>query len=69
MAFSNMPPEVSKKLRLYFFIGGAIVLVVGCILAFVIGLEELQFAGYILMVWGPIEILIGLILFRPNNRI
>ena len=69
MAFSNIPSEARKKLRMYMLCAGLSIFVIGVLFAFVLGIEDLQLVGYAFMVLGPADVLMGLILFNPNDRL
>ena len=69
MLNKNMPPEVAKKLWLYMTFLGIAILVAGLILAFVAGIEEFKLTGYIFIPLGLFDIILGHILFKPDNRI
>ena len=68
----NMPPKVARTLRIYMAISGSVIFIIGFIFAFTDLFESLnmpELVGYIFMILGPIDILIGLILFKPNDKL
>jgi len=67
MALKNIPSEARKKLRIYMVCAGSLFFILGFLFAFEIIVEDFQIFGYALMVLGPIDILMGLILFNPND--
>jgi len=69
MAFSNMSPEVARKCRMQMIIGGLVILILGLFFLFVDIFEDAKLAGYLLVGLGPIEMLIGYIIFMPNDRL
>jgi hypothetical protein len=67
MALTNIPSETRKKLRIYMICAGLFLFVLGLLFALEVIVEDLQISGYILMVLGPIDMLMGIILFNPND--
>jgi len=68
----NMPPKVARTLRIYMVVAGSAIFIIGFIFAFTDLFEMLnmpELVGYIFMILGPIDILMGLILFKPNDRL
>jgi hypothetical protein len=68
----NMPPKIARMLRTYMVVFGVAIFIVGFISAFTDMFEALnmpELVGYCFMILGLVDILIGLILFKPNDRL
>jgi len=69
MLFSHMSPEVARKCMIQMILGGLVILILGFLFLFLDVFENARLAGYLLIVLGPVEMVIGYILFRPDNKL
>jgi hypothetical protein len=67
MVFSNLSPEVARRCRIQMIIGGLVILILGIVFLFLDIFEDAKMVGYLLVGLGPIEMLIGYIIFKPKD--